>query len=309
MSIRRTSMIFSGSVAVAVILASGSAILSEARRLVASIEASDSITTLSMLSKATVELSLERSLLQVGLALPGPFPQEFRTLLNEQRTKSNELFGKLDDYLATHELPREEEFRAGLTSLRAAIADIRRSADPDLGLPLSQRTNLDATLINRLKTTVVALKDLGELIRPDMHVLSNEINLNDLLMQRAWIIREYGGRERTYFAIGSATGNALSPSNLPEMYESSGRVMQSWNLIEMQLRRGGMAPALRASVVAMQKSYFEQYMPLRQAMYEASGKTYPVDFQTFFLRSAQALDSATAVVVAAGAANIELAET
>ncbi len=142
MSIRRTSMIFSGSVAVAVILASGSAILSEARRLVASIEASDSITTLSMLSKATVELSLERSLLQVGLALPGPFPQEFRTLLNEQRTKSNELFGKLDDYLATHELPREEEFRAGLTSLRAAIADIRRSADPDLGLPLSQRTNL-----------------------------------------------------------------------------------------------------------------------------------------------------------------------
>ncbi len=69
------------------------------------------------------------------------------------------------------------------------------------------------------------------------------------------------GRERTYFAIGSATGNALSPSNLPEMYESSGRVMQSWNLIEMQLRRGGMAPALRASVVAMQKSYFEQYMP------------------------------------------------
>ncbi len=148
MSIRRTSMIFSGSVAVAVILASGSAILSEARRLVASIEASDSITALSMLSKATVELSLERSLLQVGLALPGPFPQEFRTLLNEQRTKSNELFGKLDDYLATHELPRKKSFERASPVCARTIADIRRSADPDLALPLSQRTNGDATLIN-----------------------------------------------------------------------------------------------------------------------------------------------------------------
>lgn len=308
MSIRRTSMIFSGSVAVAVILASGSAILSEARRLVASVEASDSITALSMLSKATVELSLERSLLQVGLALPGPFPREFKALLGEQRTKSNELFGKLDDYLSTHDLPREDDFRAGLSSLLAAISDIRRMADPDLDLPLEQRANRDSSVISRLKASVVSLKDLGELIRPDMHVLSNEINLNDLLMQRAWIIREYGGRERTYFAIASATGNAIPPANLPEMYEAHGRVLQAWTLIESQFRGSGMAPALRSSFDAMRKAYFDEYSPLRQEMYAASGKTYPVSFQTYFQRSAQALDSATAVVVAAGAANIELAE-
>ncbi len=308
MSIRRTSLIFSGSVAIAVILASGSAILSEARRLLASVEASHAITTLSMLSKATVELSLERSLLQVGLAIPGPFPQEFRTLLNEQRTKSNDLFAQLDTYLAKHDLPREEAFRNGLVSLRATINEIRQAADPDLALPLEQRANKDAAVINRLKATVVSLKDLGELIRPDMHVLSNEINVNDLLMQRAWIIREYGGRERTYLAIASATGGALAAANLPEMYESHGRVMQAWSLIQTQFNRGGMGQSLDGPIRALQREYFNEYMPLRKAMYEASGKAYPVDFKTFFARSAQALDSATAVVVAASVTNIELAE-
>lgn len=308
MSIRRTSLIFSGSVAIAVIVASGSAILTEGRRLMASLQASHAITALSMLSKATVELSLERSLLQVGLALPGPFPQEFRTLLNEQRAKSNDLFARLDTYLTVHDLPREDEFRNGLSNLRATINDIRRLADPDLALPKEERTNRDATVITRLKATVVSLKDLGELIRPDMHTLSNEINLNDLLMQRAWIIREYGGRERTYLAIAAATGHALSPANLPEMYESHGRVMQAWSLIETQFRRGGMTASLNASISALQKQYFDEYMPLRKGMHEASGQKYPVDFQTFFGRSAQALDSVTAVVVATSAANIELAE-
>ncbi len=77
---------------------------------------SDSITALSMLSKATVELSLERSLLQVGLALPGPFPQEFRTLLSEQRTKSTNSSASSMIISQTTTLPREEEFRAGLST-------------------------------------------------------------------------------------------------------------------------------------------------------------------------------------------------
>jgi hypothetical protein len=91
-SIRKLSMLFSGGVAALVILASVLAILTEVQRLNTSIKVGDATKVISFLNKATVELSFERSLSQVGLALPSAFPKRFNDMLIEQRNKSDKLF-------------------------------------------------------------------------------------------------------------------------------------------------------------------------------------------------------------------------
>jgi hypothetical protein len=128
-------------------------------------------------------------------------------------------------------------------------------------------------------------------------------------MQRAWIIREYGGRERTYFAIATALGNPISVGNIPEMHESHGRVLQSWGLSQSLAKRADLAPAVAEALERLRKLYFEDYEGLRRQLYAAAeNAAYPVDFETYFARSSEALDAAVMLVVEAGEANLALAK-
>jgi len=309
LSIRRTSLVFTGAVALGVLVAAGLTIAAELSRLRASVETGNAVTALSYLNKATIELSFERSLSQVGLALPGPFPERFAAMLTAQRTKSDALFAQLDALLAAVELPGEPAFAAGLARQRAAIAEIREIVDPDLALPEDARTNADAAVIARLKDAISAVNGLGDLVRPAADETPAAIAAHDLLMQRAWIIREYGGRERTYFAIATALGAPIPAQNLPEMLESHGRVLQSWGLTESLAGRAELAPAVAEALATMRQRYFADYLALRRDLYAAAeSAAYPVDFEAYFARSSEALDAAVGVVTAAGAANIALAD-
>ena len=308
LSIRRTSLLFTGAVALAVVVAAGLTIASELQRLRASIQTGNAVAALSYLNKATIEISLERSLSQVGLALPTPFPDRFRAMLEAQREKSNALFARLDAHLAAVDLPGEPALVEGLARHRRSLAEIRAAIDPDLALPREARTITDAAVIDRLKATIAAVNGLGDLVRPAANETPAAVAAHDLLMQRAWIIREYGGRERTYFAIATALGTPLDPANIPEMHESHGRVLQSWGLTQSLAGRAELDPAVSTALETLRRAYFDDYMALRRALY-AAGETgaYPVDFETYFARSSEALGAAVDVVIAAGAANIELA--
>ncbi|MGP9822436.1 methyl-accepting chemotaxis protein [Salinarimonas sp. NSM] len=307
-SIRRTSLLFTGAVAVAVVVAAAVAVTTEMRRLSTAVAVGDGVTALSYLNKATIEISLERSLSQVGLALPDAFPPRFRAMLDAQRAKSDALFAALEDHLAAVDLPGEPELAEGLARHRTALAEIRAVVDPALAAPAPQRRNADAGTIDRLKETIAAINALGDVVRPAANETPAAIAAHDLLMQRAWIIREYGGRERTYFAIATALGTPVPAENLPEMHESHGRVLQSWGLTRSLASRATLDPAVSRALAAVGETYFEDYEALRRALYAGAGTAaYPVDFETYFARSTEALDTAVAVVVAAGDANIALA--
>ncbi|GGK32912.1 methyl-accepting chemotaxis protein [Salinarimonas ramus] len=308
MSIRRTSLLFTCAVAAAVVVAAAITVSAEWRRLSASIQKGDAITALSYLSKATIEISLERSLSQVGLALPGPFPERFRAMLDAQREKSDALFAAFDTHLAAVDLPGEPALVAELDRLRGALDEIRGRVDPDLALPAEERRNTDVGTIDRLKATIAAMNGLGDLVRPPSSQTPAAIAANDLLAQRAWIIREYGGRERTYFAIATALGTPVDARNLPEMLESHGRVLQSWGLTESLASRTALAPEVEAALERMGRVYFEDYVALREELYAAAESgAYSIDFETYFARSSEALGSAVDVVVAAGSANLAMA--
>jgi methyl-accepting chemotaxis protein len=305
MTIRRFGMMLSGGLATLVFVASVVAVVSEWRRLAFSVNASDSITALSHLNKATIELSLERSLAQVGLALPGPFPPQFQAMLDEQRVKSDRHFQTLEEHLAATSIEGEADFVAEVAQLRAQIRDIRAAIDPDLRVAQGDRVTTGAEIVE-LKATISALNTAGNIIRPSANQLPGIVNAHDLLMQRAWITREFGGRERTYFAIATALGEPVEAFNRIEMLEAHGRALQSWELTQTLVDSMEVNPEVDARVRAMGADYFQDYAALREELYAgADDGVYPVDFETYFARSSAALDTAVQVVIAAGIANIE----
>lgn len=309
LTIKKASLLFTGCVAFVMMVAASAAIINEVQRLRVSQTTGDAIRALSYLHKATIEISLERSLSQVGLALPTAFPDAFAMMLEEQRDKSNNLFSQLEEHLERVDLPGEAAFVAGLNAYRRSLNEIRALVDPDLAVPKAARRNIDGSVIERLKSTVSALDSLGDLIRPAANDTPASIAAHDLVMQRAWIIREYGGRERTYFAIATALGAPLDRANIPEMYESHGRVMQAWGLTESLASRADIDPTVAAKLASLEKTYFGHYIALREQLYAAAATAaYPVDFETYFQRSSEALQTAVDVVNAAGLANIRLAE-
>jgi methyl-accepting chemotaxis protein len=305
MTIRRFGMMLSGGLATLVFVASLVAVVSEWRRLAFSTNASDSITALSHLNKATIELSLERSLAQVGLALPGPFPPQFQQLLDEQRVKSDGHFQALEDHLANAAIGGETAFVAEVAQLRAQVREIRAAVDPDLRVDQSARLT-DGSEIVRLKAVISSLNNAGNMIRPPAAELPGIVNAHDLLMQRAWITREFGGRERTYFAIATALGEPVDAADRFEMLEAHGRALQSWELTDTLIEAAEIDPNVEARVRTMGAQYFGEYAALREELYAgADAGVYPVDFETYFARSSAALDTAVQVVIAAGIANIE----
>lgn len=309
LSIRQSSLLFTGLVGVAVLVAASFIIGQEIRRLSAATKTGDAVTALSYLNKATIEISLERSLSQVGLALPTPFPDQFQAMLEEQRRRSEELFGELDAHLVSAALSNEAEFVEALRRHRQGLAEIRAYVDPALRVPRDARAAGGPQVIERMKDTIAAINDLGDLVRPPTASTPAAIAANDLLMQRAWIIREYGGRERTYFAIATALQQSLTSADLPEMHESHGRVLQAWGLSQGLAGRADLSPAVAEAFERMRRLYFVDYEGLRQELYAAAETAeYPVDFDTYFTRSTEALDAAVDLVVEAAAANLALAE-
>ncbi|WP_349357947.1 methyl-accepting chemotaxis protein [Stappia sp.] len=308
LSIRNASLVFTGGTAVVVVIATVIALVGELRRLEASRTAGDAVTALSYLNKATIEISLERSLAQVGLALPTAFPKAFNDMLLAQRDKSNALFASLDAHLDAVDLPGEAEFRNRVSELRDRLAEIRRDIDPNLAVAAANREAAIGARIDALKETIAGMNTLGGLVRPPAHLTPAAVIANDLLMQRAWIIREYGGRERTYFAIATALGAPVASENLVEMHESHGRVLQSWGLTQSLADNTDLVPEVAAALETMRARYFDSYLALRARLYEAAGTgAYPISFDDYFARSTEALDSAVDLVIAAGAANIALA--
>jgi len=306
-TIRRFGLVFSSALTVLVFSAALIAVVMEWRRLNFSTQTGDSVTAISLLNKATIELSLERSLSQVGLALPGPFPDQFQAMLDHQRQVSDQYFDRLDAHLRQTRLEGAQTLSQQISRLRAEISEIRAGIDPDLRREQTLRTG-SATLIPRLKSTISALNTAANQIRPSADRLPGTVNAHDLLMQRAWIIREYGGRERTYFAISTALSRPVPDENRVEMLESHGRVLQSWGLMEPLVANTDVSPEVARRVQVLRDIYFDQYLDLRQALYAgADAGVYPVDFDTYFTRSTEALDTAVAVVTAAGEANIALA--
>jgi methyl-accepting chemotaxis protein len=258
------------------------------------------------LGKALVELSLERSLVQVTLQLPDPVAPTFRAQIDRQRaiaaTRFTEAMALLRE-VGTPEAARlADETEARLQGLDA----LRRPADADLARPLAGR---EPGVLDRwaagMPALISAIENRRGTARGAEEQVPAGVALREQVQHLAWSVREYGGRDRTYLAAALALGRPLSPQALERMAAFDGPVARRLDSLEALEMHPALPPSLRQALRGLLLEYRGGYQDLRRSLIQASqaGQPYPVPFDAYFAESSRVLDLATALSVAAGEAN------
>lgn len=304
MTIRQTSLVIAVSLSALFVAVVGFDLVEVIVGLAGTRRMASTVTASSLVSRATIELSLERSVMQVALNLNPPITPQFRSIVTEQRRLSDTTF---DTAMAVADNDRhlsyDTEFVARLQALRGRIDALRSTADREMALPLAQR---DAQLVESLpmdlKATIEAFAHITTTLHERDVALPGLVTVLGEIQRWAWEVREYGGRERTYLAIATADGRPISQRRRGEMAELHARAQFA---MEMLLQLSGELPAgdqTYTQTMAVRQVYFERYAQVRTAMFDASdrGESYPLTFDEFFGESSQALHTAVELSVVAG---------
>jgi methyl-accepting chemotaxis protein len=268
------------------------------------ISTQSSIEAASILNKAIIELSLERSVMQVTLNLDDPIAPQFKELLDGQRVKSDEGFKQVTELVSNDKsFRRSGEFLAALNSLQAQINNIRERADQSLKLPMERRNKSEVeNLPPEMKDTILSFSKLPIKLRPENAQIPSAVATLEKIQYNAWAVREYGGRERTYFAIATATGRGFDLKTLKEMKSYHAEALTSMKQLELLSEYIGLSEDVVQNIKKVKDVYFGSYEKIRDDLLRAAelGRPYPMSFGDFFTKSTEALDTAVNLSYLAG---------
>lgn len=248
------------------------------------------------LSKAIIEMSLERSLMQVILRLDDPISSDLSKMVNDQRDKSNAGFDSVTKYLQNLNQSSEiSNLISSLNQYRDEVEQIRAIADQNFILPLAERNKDEIySLPDRMKNTIIEFVVLPNQIKiEDGYLSSNLIDMNTI-QQKAWEVREFGGRERTYMAIATARGEVIDGETLREMKLMHLRAEEAMSYLRTYLSYNNIDTVIKNKIQTLDKVYFNDYKSIRETIISESkaGLDYSISFANFFRDSSNALDEA-----------------
>lgn len=305
MNIQRAVLVACACLATVTTLALGDGLLRNWQERSESIALRQSIGAQSALSQATMLLALERSITQVGVNLPSPLPQTFRDMLDAQRVKVDERFTKL--------MTEIERLDGGgpvverMEGLMTGLAELRSQADAALGLPAEARMASALALPGQMMATIEELEGLADVLQAKA-ATPLDVEIKREIQEYSWRMREYGGRERTLFAIALANGAPISPEHMALIADYGRTVDAAWSDMQLLAVRAKQNEALEAAIAEAEQVYLQRYGELKQALLAAGPGLYPMDFNTFFAQSTEALNALEALNITAGEAALEVAE-
>lgn len=273
----------------------------------AALELGATINLQNKLSDATIYLSLERSITQVGLSLPTALPAQFRTMLTDQRRTVDDAFNAIEAALEAKENLEGSERKAAdvllerLREQRRNLSTFRTTADSQLGVALSARNPESANLPSKMKQLVDEIRTSVAMVESDDNAIPPIVQLEARVNQLGWYIRELGGRERTYFAIATALQRPIAPMVLGEMAQLNAEVERARLELSLLAQRDGVPDAIKTAFVELEREYFNEYNTLRRSLLAAATTgNYGVTFDQFFASSSAALATAEQLSFKAG---------
>lgn len=252
---------------------------------------SKSVIYSSMILRGLIELSFERSVSQIGLALDSPLPVQYVALLNKQRQLGMDFLNKVS---FEAKLENEPSFDRGIEIIDREVSvlkSLRTIVDRDIDLNKPDRDpQFSATFPDQFPAALERI----EAARAFFPAFTESKEISNLLsiMRLAWEIREFSGRERTYWAI--ATLRAADPS---EKEKSRIRILHnrsraSWERLNSVLNSGLNSEKVRNQVLEAKKLHLEEYsLYLEQVESQFEKGKNLESFDSFFKRSSEALTS------------------
>ncbi|MEO0624052.1 MAG: methyl-accepting chemotaxis protein [Pseudomonadota bacterium] len=260
-------------------------------------------------SIGTVDLSLERSVTQVALSVATPVDTDLRALIDGQRSATQERFDEAFAEIGDTPTPAQRRFIDTARASVGVIEGLRREVDALLSKPAEARDPQRVTdLPSELKREISRLKSAAGYLVPENKVSSNLSGALAVVQDRAWEVREFGGRVRTYYAIAVLNGRPI-PSEVEGLMIADGtRAETAWEALSVTVGANRLPSEIQAQIDAGATLYFCDYEALTDELSrrsaEATGGTpdYPVSFGEFFERSNAALDHMSTLSKEAGEA-------
>jgi HAMP domain-containing protein len=258
------------------------------------------------MGKALVELSLERSLVQVALQLPDPVSPQFREMIERQRTVAGAGFAEAITILRAVGTPEAVALARDTEERLEGLAGLRRPANGQFRRPLAER---DPEVLEHwareMPALIAEVENRRGTARGDSGRVPAGVAMRDHLQHLAWAVREFGGRDRTYLAAALAAGRPLAEEELRRMEGFDAPARRRLHALESIERHPALTEELRQRLRQLLDEYRGGYARLRASLIAASQaqQPYPVSFEAYFRESGRVLDLATALSVAAGDAN------
>jgi methyl-accepting chemotaxis protein len=147
-----------------------------------------------------------------------------------------------------------------------------------------------------LKANITKLKNLSELMRKSNRLSSSHSASIAAIQDRAWEVREFGGRARTYYAITTLNGLPIPSADQTRVQLASKRAASAWGVLTNQLETFDAPADLTRRTSIAEQVYFEDYLAtidtlnasMRQPAQNAS-VAYQISFEQFFELSNGAL--------------------
>jgi methyl-accepting chemotaxis protein len=261
-------------------------------------------------TSALTAMSLERSVTQVGLSLDDPLPANFRGLLDGQRRMADEHLAKLEAAIPrASTVERDRAFWTALAPKLDELATLRRQADQALSQARQARSGDSRQLPRNLMNLFSRMARAGDTLRDPAVLNAAGIGPLDLAQQRAWMIREYGGRSRTFFAISVLHDKPMPVDEMATERELFGLTTQPLDLLERSAAMGTLTPAVVRAIADVKRAYGETYSELRRKFYTAADTgSYPFNFETYFRQSTDVFNTVEGLMTLAGREMVSAAD-
>ena len=219
-------------------------------------------------------------------------PENLRDLIDGQRKMAAEEF----DIALTSDGAAIAAFSSAARQSMSAVEKLRVEIDAMLSKPKSERDPKRAKeLPFALKREISRMKSAGGYLKPENAVESDMSIALANVMERAWEVREFGGRVRTYFAIAVLNSQPIPVDVQGLMRADEIRAETAWESLQVTAATTDLPKGLKDRIETGDTLYFQNYVALTRSLAEASAKggdapSYPIAFPEFFDRSNEALD-------------------
>ncbi len=247
-----------------------------------------------LLNTALIDMSLERSVVQVTLNLPDPIAPQFRKMIDDQRAKSSATFATLVE-VADTQPGLNDIFITPLKNTLAEVNTLRSRADAALTRPQAEReAEIMVQWPRDVPSAIVYLNNLRNVLPGQNGNVPEVVQVLSNIAQESWRLREMGGRDRTIMAIALAKGVPLSESDLAFMHRMHAEAQQAMQMLNKFKNAPDISAEVVAAITALNEGYFGTYGAQRQAIIAASaqGAAYPQSFTDYFASSTAALNGA-----------------
>lgn len=226
-----------------------------------------SVYVLNNVFDALQNLRVERSDLRIAVTGDNPVDAERVKMIEGLRSKSNPALDVVIKSCQTVNCGRVPV--ADLQKTRDQLVAFRAVADKAASQPLADRP---ANIKKEWEDTVTAVVDQLALISRDMGVeirqidpvLAELIDIKDL----GYAVRSAAGLERNVYSA-SIKSRSLSVEDQVKAALLQGEINSVWPMLQDLGYRDGANPKIKASVEQVQKSYFDEIIPLRTKIKDA----------------------------------------